>query len=53
VRAVGVVVGEVLVEVASEGGELGDEGAGEAGSPALLEDRELRAFDTAVSVTQF
>lgn len=48
VRAVGVVVGEVLVEVAAQGGEFGDERAGEAGAPAFLEDGELNALDAAV-----
>ena len=49
VGAVGVVVGQVFVEVASEGGEFGDERAGEACSPAFLEDRELDALDAAVA----
>ena len=45
---VGVVVGEVFVEVSSQAGEFGNEGAGEAGSPAFLEDGELDPLDTAV-----
>lgn len=48
VGSVGVVVVEVLVEVASEGGEFGDERAGDAGAPAFLEEGELDAFDAAV-----
>jgi hypothetical protein len=48
VGAVGVVMGEVFLEVSSEGGELGDEGADETASPAFLEDRELDALDAAV-----
>jgi hypothetical protein len=48
VRAVGVVVAQVFVEVAAQGSELRDERAGEAGSPAFLEDRQLNAFDAAV-----
>jgi hypothetical protein len=46
-----VVVGlEVLVEVALKAGHLGYERAGESGSPALLEDRQLQALDAAVGV---
>jgi hypothetical protein len=41
VGAVGVVGVEVFVEVALEGGHLGDERAGEGGAPALFEDGEL------------
>jgi hypothetical protein len=49
VRAVGVVVVKELVEVASERGELGHEGAGEVGAPTFLEDGELHALDAAVA----
>jgi hypothetical protein len=48
VGAVVVVVVEVLLEVALEGGQLGDERAGEGGPPAFLEDRELQALEVAV-----
>jgi len=48
VGAVVVVVVEVFVEVALEGGRLGDEWAGEGGPPAFLEDDE--ALDAAVGV---
>jgi hypothetical protein len=48
VGAIGVVVVEVLVEVGCEGGEFGDEGAGEARLAAFLEDRQLDALDAAV-----
>jgi len=48
VGAVGVVVVQVFLEVASECGELGREGAGEAGWSAFLEDGELGALDAAV-----
>jgi hypothetical protein len=50
VGTVEVVVDEVFVEVALEGGHLGDERAGEGRPPALLEDGELEAFDAAVGV---
>jgi hypothetical protein len=44
VGAIGVEVVQVLVEVALEAGDLGDEGAGECRPPALLEDRQLQAL---------
>ena len=47
VGAVGVVAVEVFVEVALECGHLGHQRAGEGGSPAFLEDRQLQALDTA------
>jgi hypothetical protein len=50
VRAVCVVVDEVLVEVLAEGAALGDQRAGEAGTPAFFEDGELDAFDATVAV---
>jgi len=50
VGAIGVVVGEVLVEVALEGGHLGHQRAGEGGPPALLEDGQLQPLDAAVRV---
>ena len=43
-----VVDAEVFVEVALQAVKLGDEGAGEGGPPALLEDRQLDALDAAV-----
>jgi hypothetical protein len=48
VGAVEVVVAEVLLEIALEGGQLGHERAGEGGSPVLLEDRLLQTLDVAV-----
>lgn len=48
VRAVVVVVGEVVVEVTLKGGHLRHERAGERGPPALLEDGELEALDVAI-----
>jgi hypothetical protein len=50
VGAVVVVVDEVFVEVAGEGGLLGDQRPGERGAPALFEDGELDALDAAVAV---
>ena len=44
VRAVGVVVVQVFVEVASECGELWDERAGEAGSPAFRRSGSRRSW---------
>lgn len=46
--AVEVVVAEVVDQVALSGGELRDERAGERGSPAFFEDRELEPFDVSV-----
>jgi hypothetical protein len=48
VGAVEVVVGEVVLEVFGERGQLRYERAGEAGAPAFLEDRLLEPFDVAV-----
>jgi hypothetical protein len=50
VGALDVVVGDVLDQVALERGHLGDQGAGEAGSPALLEDGRLDSLDAAVGL---
>jgi hypothetical protein len=50
VGALEVVVGDVLDQVALERGDLGDQGAGEAGSPALLEDGRLDSLDAAVGL---
>ena len=50
VGAIVVVVDEVLVEVAGEGGFLGDQRSGERGAPALFEDGQLDALDAAVAV---
>ena len=50
VGAIVVVVGEVLVEVAGEGGAAGNERAGEGWAPALFEDGQLDALDAAVGV---
>src|SRR4029453_5410294 len=47
-RAVEVVVAEVLLQIACERGQLGHERAGKGRSPALLEDRLLQALDVAV-----
>jgi hypothetical protein len=48
VGAVKVVVGEVVLEVFGERGQLRYERAGEAGAPAFLEDRLLEPFDVAL-----
>ena len=48
VGALEVVAVEVLDQVTLEGGDLGDQGAGEAGPPALLEDGPLDSLDAAV-----
>jgi hypothetical protein len=48
VGSVEVVVAEVVDEVALEGGQLRDERAGERGSPAFFEDRELEPLDVTV-----
>ena len=45
-----VVIGEVLVEVALERGDLGHQRAGKGGPPALLENGQLQALDAAVEV---
>ena len=50
VGAVVVEVGQVLVEVLLEGGDLGRQRSRERRSPALLEDRQLEALDAAVGV---
>jgi hypothetical protein len=50
VGALEVVVVEVLDQVALERGHLGDQGAGEAGSLALLEDGPLDLLDAAVGL---
>ena len=50
VDAVGVVVGEVAVELALEACVAGVEVAGEGGSPAFLEDRLVQRFDVAVGL---
>jgi hypothetical protein len=50
VRTIEVVVVEVFVEVALQGGRLRHERAGEGGPPALLQDRQLEALDAAVRV---
>ena len=49
VCAGGVVVVEVFAEVAPQRGEFGYERAGEAGSPAFLEDGELDPLDASVA----
>jgi hypothetical protein len=50
VGAVGVVVGEVFGEVAAQPGVGDVEVAGEAGSPAFVEDCLVEAFDVAVGL---
>jgi hypothetical protein len=50
VGAVGVVVGEVFGEVAAQSGVGDVEVAGEAGSPAFVEDCLVEAFDVAVGL---
>jgi hypothetical protein len=50
VDAVGVVEGEVVIELAAEAGVAGMEVAGEGGPPALLEDQAVERFDMAVGL---
>src|SRR5438034_149084 len=50
VDAVGVVVGEVAVQLPFEAAVAGVEVAGEGGSPAFLEDRLVQRFDVAVGL---
>ena len=48
--AVGVVVGEVVGEVGAQGGVVGVEAAGEAWSPAFVEDCLVQVFDVPVGL---
>jgi len=50
VGAVGVVLVDVVVEVAFEAGEADVQVTGEGGSPALLEDQSVQRFDVAVGL---
>ena len=45
-----VVVTEILGQIAAEGREAGDQGAGEGGAVALLEDGLVDALDAAVAL---